>query len=80
MSVSEALVRARKRHWCEEYGQAHRIEPGEDYVRAVAFPDGEVNTGDRPWVMRICCDHFLKYGRTLPARKTRPIPPESSAS
>lgn len=75
MATTEASVVARKRHWCEEYAAVHRIEPGETYVRLVAFPDGDVNTGTQPWVMRLCADHFQQYGRELPPRAKRPSPP-----
>lgn len=69
--VSETLVKARKAHRCEEYGDGHLIRPGDDYVRCVAFPDGDVNTGTQPWVLRICVDHFQKYGKVLPPRPRR---------
>lgn len=76
-TVVETRVRARKRHWCEEYADHHRIEPGEEYVRCVAFPDGDINTGDRPWVLKICIKHFEQYGRKAP---TRPIPPAETTA
>lgn len=66
---SERTVVARKRHWCDEYAHHHRIEPGETYVRAVAFPDGDINNGTQPWVMRLCEEHYVADGlRTLPPR------------
>jgi hypothetical protein len=47
------VVKARKAHWCG--GLHHRlIEPGEHYYRGVAFPDGDVNTGSAPWVLKMC--------------------------
>jgi hypothetical protein len=69
MAVVETSVVARKRHWCEEYADNHRIEPGETYVRSVAFPDGDINTGTRPWVLKLCATHWAQYGRPMPARK-----------
>lgn len=68
--VVETAVLARKRHWCEEYAEAHRIEPGDTYVRLVAFPDGDINTGTTPWVMKLCAEHFTQHGRTMPERPT----------
>lgn len=70
-AVVEQAVRARKRHWCDEYAEAHPIEPGEVYARLVAFPDGDVNTGTTPWVLKICATHFTQYGRTMPEPRTR---------
>ena len=65
-AVVETSVKARKSHWCEEYAAVHRIEPGEVYVRLVAFPDGDVNTGTTPWVLKLCAEHFTQYGRKMP--------------
>ena len=74
-AYSERTVVARKRHWCEEYASHHRIEPGDTYVRAVAFPDGDINTGTTPWVMRLCAQHYIADGlRTLPPRGRRTAP------
>ncbi len=69
-TVSETTVIARKRHWCDEYGATHRIEPGDTYVRSVAFPDGEINTSTVPWVLKLCADHWAQYGRELPPRRS----------
>lgn len=51
-----AVVEARKHHRCEadNHGCKKWIEPKEFYLRLVAFPDGDVNTSEAPWVMRIC--------------------------
>lgn len=76
-AVVETSVVARKRHWCEEYGDVHRIEPGETYVRCVAFPDGDVNTGTQPWVLKICVEHFTQYGKTVPPRRRMSLRPEA---
>jgi hypothetical protein len=73
-AVVETSVVARKWHWCEEYRDPHKIEPGETYARLVAFPDGDTNTGTKPWVMRLCVEHFTQYGRTMPPSKRRPAP------
>lgn len=71
MSETVHLVKARKHHRCEEYphgteGCLLTIRPGEDYVRAVAFP-GDVT--DHIWVMRLCVPCATRYGRPLPARR-----------
>lgn len=68
----ETTVVARKRHWCEDYPHSHHIEPGETYVRTVAFPDGDINTGDRPWVLKICEKCWTQYGRPLPTTEKGP--------
>lgn len=53
MNIS--LHRARKQHECESYRCEQSIEPGDLYVRHVAFPGDEGHEeGDRPWVMREC--------------------------
>lgn len=77
-AYAETSVVARKRHTCEEYADTHPIEPGETYVRAVAFPDGDVNTGTAPWVMKLCARHFTgTTGRSMPPRRsTNPPDPE----
>lgn len=69
---------ARKWHWCDdERGRwgtqgRHRIAVGAQYVRCVAFPDGDVNSSDRPWVAYICADCYCQYGATMPPpRKSR---------
>lgn len=53
MTVS--LRRARKAHPCGNYPCTLQIEPGELYVRHVAFPgeDGHED-GTRPWSIREC--------------------------
>ena len=57
---TERIVTARKRHRCAEYTVTCWIEPGDRYLRAVSFP-GDVNSSDRPWVMRICLPHTGRY-------------------
>ncbi len=59
MSYSEQVRRARKRRRCDDYPPtpACWINPGDLYLRAVAFPDGDVNTSDKPWVLNICGGH-----------------------
>lgn len=58
MNVS--LHRARKQHPCESYRCPRMIEPGDLYVRHVAFPGDEGHEeGTRPLVMReaaVCVD------------------------
>jgi hypothetical protein len=64
--VANRLVTARKQYRCESFGTApHFIDSGVGYVRTVMFP-GDVNSSDRPWVMRIC----------TPCWQPRPLPPE----
>ena len=72
MSECAYLVKARKRHYCENYPRTQEgcltfIEPGEDYVRAVTFP-GDVT--DHIWVMRLCVPCAQRYGRPLPPRRS----------
>ena len=69
MSYTERLVTARKRHRCEQYPSTlcgKWIEPGDDYVRAVAFP-GDVT--DHIWVLRLCVPCATQYGKSLPPRR-----------
>ena len=56
MSTTVKGVTARKRHRCDESwgGDVHFIEPGQRYLRHVAFPGDDVNGSDRPWVLRQC--------------------------
>lgn len=66
-------VRARVAHRCEEYpygleGCLRTIEPGTDYLIAIAFPDGDVNTALTPWALKLCEPCATKYGRTMPPR------------
>lgn len=66
-------VRARKTHRCEEYPSgledcAGIIKPGDDYLLAIAYPDGDLNTGTVPWSLRLCVPCATRYGRTMPPR------------
>lgn len=70
MAVVSTSVVARKRHRCDEYGDAHSIRPGETYVRSVAFPDGDINTDTVPWVLKLCETHWTRYGRPMPVKKS----------
>lgn len=60
MSSTVRAVTARVPHQCEGcqwrlslHGEA-TIRPGHRYLRHVAFPDGETNTGTTPWVVNEC--------------------------
>lgn len=60
MSTTVKVRTARVPHMCEECqwtpglrGVA-TILPGHRYLRHVAFPDGEINTSDRPHVINEC--------------------------
>lgn len=68
---TQHTVTARKRHRCGDgfsSGCSGWIEPGEDYLRAVAFPGGEMNEcGTRPYVLKVCAC----CGPTLNAVNTR---------
>lgn len=87
--TSDTTLTARKRYVCEafDYRGRHFIEPGDEYVRTVCFP-GDVNSSERPWVMRICEGcwtepwRFPPAGRSMPARRHRrkPTPPPAEES
>jgi hypothetical protein len=67
------LVTARRSHRCEDYPGGgsecqHLIQPGSDYVRAVAFPD---DVTDHIWVLRLCVPCATRYGKPLPPRRTK---------
>jgi hypothetical protein len=62
------LAKARKDHPCgsgrmRDDGCHRYIGAGSQYVRSVAFPDGDVNPSAAPWVMRLClpCADFYGY-------------------
>ena len=65
MSTYSAAPVARKRYRCEDYRSTHFIEPGQQHVRAVCFP-GDVNSSDRPWVMRVCVPCWRRYDSSKP--------------
>jgi hypothetical protein len=77
VQATEHTVTARKARQCEGWRCWVRIQPGEDYVRSVAFPGHEANGGDRPWVMHICKGCHTQYGREMPPRRTRKSSPPS---
>jgi hypothetical protein len=62
-------VTARKAVRCDDYPCKNIIQPGEDYVRHVAFPGCEFHGGDQPLVMRSCMDCTTRYGRRVPPRR-----------
>lgn len=74
----EHLVTARVEHRCDRPGRfedcKRLIEPGEDYVRAVAFYDDDgvwQRRGWRPWVMKICMPCATAYGRPAPTERRK---------
>ncbi|GAB3471888.1 hypothetical protein [Actinophytocola sediminis] len=62
-------VTARKPFTCHGYRCYHRIQPGEQYVRHVAFPGHDCNGGSSPWVMRICADCHAPADMPPPMRR-----------
>jgi hypothetical protein len=54
MSETQHTVTARKSYPCDSYRCEGRIEAGEDYVRAVAFPGSDHNYGPVPIMVRGC--------------------------
>lgn len=69
-SQTAHTVRARKRYRCDQRafeGCRGSIQPGDDYVRCVAFPGHDCNDGSQPWVMRVCVGCYLP---PLPARRS----------
>lgn len=57
MRGTQYTVTARKRRRCDSGIGTYCtrwIEPGEDYLRSVAFPDGEVNQGSGPYAIHVC--------------------------
>lgn len=53
------LRTARKPHWCEmAAAYSCRIERGQRYRAAIAFPHSDANGGDTPWRARACLKHF----------------------
>lgn len=72
MSEYAWTVTARKQYWCDGPGRRdHRIPVGAPYVRCVLFPDGDVNTSDRPWMVRVCSDCYCQWGKTMPNPRRR---------
>ena len=61
-------VTARKAHRCEE---GHKIQPGDDYLRGVAFPGHDAVGGDVPWVLKLCVPCATRYDREMPPRRTK---------
>ncbi|HET9144066.1 hypothetical protein [Actinophytocola sp.] len=74
---TQHTVTARRRWPCGDRlgpGCSGWIEPGEDYLRAVAFPGGEMNLeGSRPYVLRVCacCAHGLNSATAPRMRRRR---------
>lgn len=63
MSVTKAIRKARKKHWCGSCdGQ---IQPGESYLTHTAFPSDEVHYWVSQVPMRIaeCAKCASRYGR-----------------
>jgi hypothetical protein len=76
VSQTSQTVTTRVRRRCNEgslCAGTEWIEPGDDYARHVAFPDGDINCSDRPWVMRLCVPCQTRYGRPMPPRRTRTV-------
>lgn len=73
VNLAEHTVTARKMRACEGHRCVRVIQPGEDYVRAVAFPGHDANGSDRPWVMRVCLGCYFEYdqAKPMPPRRTR---------
>lgn len=74
-SYTAHTVTARKPARCENYiggGWCPRgIAVGDDYIRHVAFPGHDCNTGTQPWVMRECTSCRTESGKPMPPRRTR---------
>jgi len=77
MSEYAWTVTARKTYPCDDTRGnrwtvgPHVIPAGSPYVRAVAFPGGDVNQSTRPWTVRICSDCHCQYGATMPPPKRK---------
>jgi hypothetical protein len=76
MMSREHLVTARKAHHCDSIVKAcaGTIEPGQDYVRAVAFynDDGIWQArGYPPSVLKICMRCATAYGRDAPTERRK---------
>jgi hypothetical protein len=56
---------ARKPFRCDDRGD-RAVVAGQRYVRMVAFPGTDVNSSDRPWVLRVCEACATRYGRPMP--------------
>jgi hypothetical protein len=70
MASTAWTATARKRWACDTRGVYCRgIRPGDEYVRAVAFPGHDANDGPGPWVMRSCLGC---YAPPQPPRRRRP--------
>lgn len=60
MTATVKALTARKPHMCDSchwnasLRGVHTITPGHRYLRHVAFPDGEVNTSNRPFSIAEC--------------------------
>lgn len=73
-------VRARVEHRCHaglSDDCARVIRPGQDYLRAVAFPGADAYDaprGSRPWVLVQCEPCATVYGQPMPPRKGEPAP------
>lgn len=66
-------VKARKLHYCEATNRdcLGAIQPGTFYFRAIAFPDGDINCGTTPWVMKICRNCLNEYQKPEFDEKTK---------
>lgn len=51
---TQHTVTARKSYPCDSYRCGGTIEPGQNYVRAVAFPGSDHCNGPRPIMVRGC--------------------------
>lgn len=70
--TSAHTVTARRPYRCEGdtgYRCRNTIQPGDEYVRATAFPGCDANGSDRPWHLKLCRECATKYGRPMPARR-----------
>jgi hypothetical protein len=54
VSETQHTVTARKSYPCDSYRCGGTIKPGEEYVRAVAFPGSDHCYGTRPVMVRGC--------------------------
>jgi hypothetical protein len=72
--VSESVVsraqRARRNYWCDDvsFGHDRKINPGDVYVRTVAFPGHDANPdGPAPLVMKLCAYCAATYPNSAAA-------------
>ncbi len=70
MASTAWTATARRGFICHGYRCGNPILAGEDYVRHVAFPDGDMNQGPRPVVHKICRE--CQAPAEMPPRRRHP--------